>query len=279
MYEAITHDKPIYENRSIDIYASGFPYSFLTCESHLHPHVEMFYLVSGKVLASVDFEQYEVNAGEALIVFPNQVHKFTSLQKDEASLLYIIHPNVTPEYAELFSASRPAAPVIKGVSENETLHKLFFSLSESANSTDARYHSLRTKGFLLSLYAELFSNMSFEDIPSAESDSVKNVISFCSEHFCEDLSLEYLAKKLHLSKFYISHIFNDKLEIGFNDYVNLLRYTEACRLLREGNLKIAEIALLVGFNNVRTFNRIFTRFSSLSPSDYRRAHVGTKGGI
>ena len=158
MYEAITHDKPIYENRSLDIYASEFPHSCLNCESHLHPHVEMFYLVSGRVLASVDFKQYEVSQGEALIVFPNQVHKFTSLEKNERSLLFIIHPNVTPEYAELFSAFRPADPVIRGISENSALHKLFFSLSESANSTDARYHSLRTKGLALSLCGALLKH-------------------------------------------------------------------------------------------------------------------------
>ncbi len=271
MYETLTNEKPIYETRAMDVYASELRVQTkLTCPSHLHSHIEIFYLLSGRVAASVDFKQYEVCAGEALVVFPNQVHKFTSLEPGEASYLYIIHPNVTPEYAELFSSSRPKSPVIRGVDQDPTLHKLFLSLRESANDTDARYHALRTKGFLLSLYAAIFSTMDFEALSPLETDSAKSIVSFCSEHFSEDLSLDYLASRLRLSKFYISHIFNDKLEIGFNDYVNLLRYSEACRLLRETNLKIAEIAFLVGFNNVRTFNRVFVRFDTRSPSDYRK---------
>ena len=273
MYEAIVNEKPIYETRSIDVWAaeqnSG---KKLTCNSHLHPHIEIFYLISGHVSAIVDFKRYEVGVGEALVVFPNQVHKFISHDDSEHSLLFIIHPDITPEYTELFKSSLPSDPVVRGISKDSLTERLLFSLCESTHHSDAKYHALLTKGFLISLYAELFSGMSFESINHSELDSAKSIVLFCSAHFNEDLSLEYLAKELHLSKFYISHIFNEKLDIGFNDYVNMLRYTEACRLLRESSMKIAEIAVFVGFNNVRTFNRVFTRFDSLSPSEYRRQH-------
>lgn len=279
MYEAIVNEKPTYEARSGDIYAENRQGNAeLTCPSHLHSHIEIFYLVSGHVSAIIDFKQYEVRSGEALVVFPNQVHKFISHEKNEHSLLFIIHPDVTPEYADVFKTSYPSDPVVRRVNENALLEKLFYSLHQSANETDAKYHTLRTKGFLLSLYAELFSKMSFEKIDPSDSDSAKNIVLFCSEHFSEELSLARLAKELHLSKFYISHIFSEKLDISFNDYVNLLRYTEACRLLRESALKIADVAVLVGFNNVRTFNRVFARFSVLSPSEYRKAHQYVKEG-
>ena len=79
-----------------------------------------------------------------------------------------------------------------------------------------------------------------------------------------------LERELHLNKYYISHLFSSKLGIRFNDYVNSLRVSQACRLLRDTEMPITEISDAVGFNTQRTFNRAFARFRGCSPGEYRR---------
>jgi AraC-like DNA-binding protein len=78
-----------------------------------------------------------------------------------------------------------------------------------------------------------------------------------------------LERDLHISKYYISHVMSQKLNIGFNDYVNSLRISSACRLLRKSDRSITEISELVGFNTLRTFNRAFFKQMGVTPSDYR----------
>ena len=68
---------------------------------------------------------------------------------------------------------------------------------------------------------------------------------------------------------------NQKLGMGFNDYVNSIRISNACRLLTESDMPIGEISETVGFNTVRTFNRAFVKHMGMSPREYRSQGLDT----
>jgi AraC-like DNA-binding protein len=68
---------------------------------------------------------------------------------------------------------------------------------------------------------------------------------------------------------------NQKLGMGFNDYINSIRISNACRLLTESNAPISEISEEVGFNTVRTFNRAFVKHIGSSPREYRSNSLNT----
>lgn len=57
---------------------------------------------------------------------------------------------------------------------------------------------------------------------------------------------------------------------NFRHYINEIRITEACRLLRESENQIKEIAHSVGFGHISSFNRTFTKFRGESPLSYRQ---------
>lgn len=62
---------------------------------------------------------------------------------------------------------------------------------------------------------------------------------------------------------------SSKLNMGFNDYVNSLRVSNACKYLRKTDKSITEISNIVGFNTLRTFNRAFRKQLGITPSEYR----------
>ncbi|MBO7311046.1 MAG: helix-turn-helix transcriptional regulator, partial [Clostridia bacterium] len=74
---------------------------------------------------------------------------------------------------------------------------------------------------------------------------------------------------LHISKYYVSHIMSNKLKMGFNDYINSIRVSNACKYLRKTDKSITEISGIVGFNTMRTFNRAFLKQTGMTPSEYR----------
>ena len=109
----------------------------------------------------------------------------------------------------------------------------------------------------------------FKKINAEDIHAIGSVMNYCMAHYSEPLSLDLLEKKLHINKYYISHIMNQKLNMGFNDYINSIRISNACRKLSESNLSISEISDAVGFNTVRTFNRAFSKRMGISPREYR----------
>ena len=141
------------------------------------------------------------------------------------------------------------------------LHMIF-----TKNESETPFDKIIAKGALLAILGDLLNHTTLTDAP-ADYDSVKNVLLYCSENYTEPLSLELLSKKLHLSRYYISHIFSDKLQVSFTDFVNTLRVEHACSLLEKG-ANITEIALASGFSSVRTFNRVFAEEMGMTPREY-----------
>ena len=58
--------------------------------------------------------------------------------------------------------------------------------------------------------------------------------------------------------------------IDFVTYLNMVRVEKAAELLKGTSLKITDIALRCGFDNVRTFNRVFKEVTGTTPSAFSK---------
>lgn len=92
---------------------------------------------------------------------------------------------------------------------------------------------------------------------------------YINQHFREPVSLEDVAKEVHLSPFYLSRLFKEKEGVNFVDYLTRLRLEEAKKLLAQTNDTVAAIAEQVGYAEANYFSRIFRRHFGMSPSEYR----------
>ena len=241
----------------------------LTFGPHLHKHIEIVYMISGRTRANVDTEVCSVEAGDLLVVFPNKVHSYTDLEPDIKHILFHVDPYAVPEFAQSFLTMDATSALIKNASDNARLDSLIFTLA-GYDKFPAEHKDVLTKGYLLALCAEFMSMMDLSYTRTDENLTMKSIVAYCSQNFTKELSLSVLEKELHLSKFYISHLFGDILNIKFTDYVNSLRISEACRLLRATDHSITEVASMSGFGTLRTFNRAFIKRLEMSPSAYRK---------
>jgi AraC-like DNA-binding protein len=90
--------------------------------------------------------------------------------------------------------------------------------------------------------------------------------------FLEDsFSMPLLARQLTVSPHHLSQILNESLGQSFFDFTAQYRVQEAQKLLIEkDNLKIEEIAEMVGYNSKSAFNTAFKKITGLSPSEFRK---------
>lgn len=259
-----------YENRKNDFSAAdrtNFK-SRLACSAHLHYHIELVLLKKGNTVAFADAERETLSDGDAFISFPNQIHRYES-SGPESYYLFIINPSLMPALTELFAEKLPRKNVIKNVASDPVILQLFDRLLEMKKPADA-FEEIERQGVLLTLFSLLLRRMELLDAPSGEAHPLKAIISYCMQNYQSELSLSVLEEKLHISRYYISHLFSDKLHIHFNDYVNSLRISFACHYLCSSKRPVTEIASLVGFTTPRTFNRAFAKQMGTTPSEYRR---------
>lgn len=90
----------------------------------------------------------------------------------------------------------------------------------------------------------------------------------------DDASLTSLADELGVTTHHLSQVLNESLMISFQDLIARYRVREACRLLRDeshAQVKIENVANLVGYNSKSAFNTAFKKRTGLTPSEYREA--------
>lgn len=121
--------------------------------------------------------------------------------------------------------------------------------------------------------------MKLSKINSDSYDTLYKIIKYCTDNYKTNLTLESVADALNISKYYVSRLINSKLSLNFNEYINNLRISEASNLLLKTDMKIADISEDVGFETIRSFNRVFRQLNGCSPSDYRECDKSVRKQI
>ena len=264
----------IYENRIEKISCRNDDSFSLQCHPHLHYSVEIALVYSGKTEVKVDNNPSGVACdSDVILVFPNQIHAFTTQQK-EKHILFIVDPSLFPEYSAVFSESLPETNVIKGALKNKELVDIAENICVLYNDKENPYRSAALRGYFLAFIGKLFAMVKFKKVSTNDMHAIGYVMNYCTANYHKNLSLDLLEKELHISKYHISRIMNKNLQMNFNDYVNSIRISNACRYIDEGDKTIAEISEIVGFNTVRTFNRAFLKHMGISPREYKSKEVG-----
>ncbi|MCY9698180.1 response regulator transcription factor [Paenibacillus alginolyticus] len=103
-----------------------------------------------------------------------------------------------------------------------------------------------------------------------EKKIIRQVKDIVHSNLDQDISLQFVANKVHMNRQYLSYLF--KLETGQNfvDYVIQSRMDRAQQLLLETQLKIYEIAQLSGYENPKYFMTVFKQLVGVTPSDFRK---------
>jgi len=91
-----------------------------------------------------------------------------------------------------------------------------------------------------------------------------------TEQYCQpDFSITTLANHFHVSVAYMSQLFKKELNIGFADYLWMLRLEKAKELLSTTDMSIDDISIAVGYYNTSSFRRKFKQETGISPSQFR----------
>lgn len=257
------------ENRDKQQPLTAVEIGSLTTLPHIHPHIEMIYILEGSSIATTDTRNFLIEAGDLFISFPNQIHFYHDRSAIKGYMM-IFPPDFFRDFQMLFHSKTPDSPIIKGALLPPDTAKIMRTIIEKY-STDSSYDKIAAKGYLLALLGEVLPLMTLKNTP-ADEDSIRKILTYCSQHYTEPLSLAVLSEELHLNKYYISHIFKERMEMGFVDFLNSLRIEHACSLLKKGG-SITDAALSSGFSSIRTFNRVFASTMGMTPRDYAKNKV------
>ncbi|MDI6618395.1 MAG: helix-turn-helix transcriptional regulator [Clostridiales bacterium] len=98
----------------------------------------------------------------------------------------------------------------------------------------------------------------------------EKVIGFINENYKnENMNISSIAETFNMSPSYLSKLFKLQMGEGILDYINKLRVEEAKKLIKMEKCSMEVIAKMVGYSNVKTFTRAFTKIEGITPGKYK----------
>ena len=109
-------------------------------------------------------------------------------------------------------------------------------------------------------------------ISSQTEKKIQAAINIIKDNYLSELSRTDLAKSVGVNPDSLGKQFKQYTGKKLGDYIYELRINEAARRLCQSDDKIINIAFDVGFESLRTFNRIFLKIKGVTPAQYRQEH-------
>lgn len=256
--------QPFYEKKDDEFRCSAA--KDLTFPLHLHAAAELIFVRNGAIEVTVHDQTRTLHQMEAALIFPDMLHGYRTPDASDA-VLCIFSPSHAMGYYHALCRQQPQCPFFAADGYDADLPAAFDRVLQYANRSLAL-----CEAWLNLILAYLMSDMTLASRDSRDcADIVYHLVSYVSAHFQEPLTLDRLARELHVNKYYVSRVFSGRLHCGFYDFVNRLRLDYAARLLRETRRSITDIWQEAGFESQKTFNRVFRSCYRMTPSQYRTA--------
>lgn len=245
--------------------------------SHFHSSYEIFYIKDGSLEVRLEDKILELKK-DSMIIFPPKTAHSSMLKGDGSSrfcIFFFIEKNClktehslydmlsrifSDEYV-FFENALPFYEDIKNIAENIAYNNHFnisfyfyqFILALIKYTDDCKassYKELLTDSFVSRTY------------------KIQRIIS---SYYMEDISLEHIAKSIHLSTRQAGRIVNDLYGHTYRETIARTRVRAASELLATTSMPISEIAVKVGYSSQKGFYSAFKKYSGILPSEYRKA--------
>ena len=245
---------------------------------HSHDFCEIMLVLSGEGEVTVDGCRYPIRRGDLVIYNPHAQHAERTADAGlELAFFGICNFRIENLPADHLIAEG-VSPVLPTGADEEKFVAYFNSLAEEV-ATAEPYGELTAK-YLARLI--LVGILRLADI--AESKFVSpavftRIYRYLNKNFASVESMDQVCEELHISKYYLSHLFKRHTGTSPMRYLTERRIAYAKQLLSETALSAGEIAEACGYRDRAVFFKAFKRETGMSPGAVRASgkHMTTVG--
>lgn len=105
---------------------------------------------------------------------------------------------------------------------------------------------------------------------ASKKQNLQSIKEYLDQHYTEPLSLDQLAGKFYINKFYLTRIFKEQFGVSISRYLLEARITRAKQLLRFTELTVEAVGAECGMSDANYFSRVFKKLEGISPGEFRK---------
>ncbi len=236
--------------------------------SHCHQTYEFLFVADGRGKYIIEGEEFSFSPGTLLIARPLEYHciKINAGVPYERYVINFTPEALIPELRELFDeiiVKGKEAKVYSALGFSASLISVFdrFSLASSLNKDKCE----QFMKLLLSELIMLMSSASGQALSTDTGELGARVIKYLNENIDKKISLDKIAKRFFVSKYYLCRAFKKHNGISVHGYINRKRIMLAKQFMESGETA-SGAAYRVGFGDYSAFYRAYVKIFGEAPT-------------
>lgn len=245
---------------------------------HFHRDIEVMWALEDDLEVQVGNDLYTVREGEMILMNSEQPHEIKATGKSCTLLGIQISPDLVAEdvpefehihFDQYFVNSLPKA-VYKEI-EQALLNVAWQYLTKPA------FYELFCRSQMRLMVYTMLSYLPYRvlteeqsQIQKNQNERLKRLIQFVNLNYKNNIRLSDFAEREGRSLSHISHFVQNAMHQSFREYVDLVRYSAACKMMATGQYKMLDICMECGFSDYRYFSKAFVSRTGVTPELYGR---------
>ena len=250
-------------------------YQNISFLAHWHQEIELIYIRSGSARFCINEHNFTARAGDLVLIDTGDFHYSDSSEmKNELDFLIFDTSVVSSLYRHSnFSHPLVTAGMLKEWKLDGELSQLFDIAHQELQEQPPYYQEVVT-AVLRAFWYRLRRHIPRDTMDTSMSrrshmlGDMQQLLAYIDAHYGEDITLSFAASQMNFSESYFSRVFKRLMGINFVTYLNMVRVENAAALLKTADRRVLDVALSCGFNNIRTFNRVFKEITGYTPSQF-----------
>ena len=258
---------------------------------HTNEFFEILYVYEGHGILYTGRESTEINTRDFILIKPDTTYSVNSPSGKNDVLMRICRFIFTPdylnsmceEYSGIFTGNdyelcdilfnRRSACIRMSDDDALNIHSIMWLTAHEYNhfkiGSDIIINSSMLN--LLICMTRLYEYQKNRIPPTLSTDkSLEEMKKYIRSNFAYDLTLEFLASQVHLSREYLSRAFKQYTGQTISDFILDVRMKRAQQMLRNPRQSITDISAYCGYKTIGNFQRAFKKYTGISPSEYRK---------
>lgn len=233
---------------------------------HYHASYELFIVIKGATTILIDDQLVYAEEKDIVLLRPNIIHKNVGEKQHNR---YSIH--FTYEYLLSNFSDTLAKLLISPFDNNRitvtdsTFREILCLLNHIKNNP--QYACIYTAG-IITLLADDKNREAAKT--NALPKTAGTILEYIRKNYADISGLSDIAEAVHISKQYLCQVFKKETGVTVSEYLNSIRISNACEMLRGGKYNITQIALLCGYNSSPYFCRVFKEIMRMTPKEYQK---------
>lgn len=250
-------------------------YNGLTSLPHYHREIELLYIRQGCAHVGINSQSYTCYGGDLVISQTGDMHYSNSENEDNILDFIVFEPSVLET---VYSNDRSLQSVLtakelKKTGMDEIVQRMYSTVHSELKNQEMDFDTIikLTLSEFWVKYIRYFGQTRTEEDRQPMVTALaklQKLLDYIEDNFAADISLSDAAEIMGYEVCHCSKVFKKLTGVNFTEYLNNVKIGKAIEMIRKSKYSITDIAMRCGFNNIRTFNRVFKSITKMTPTHF-----------